>query len=195
MHDRGALPMAIDSTANDAARAPSHGEDANGPSAQTTITARLLAMVGRDKAVLEMGGEAESLSQLLTARGCRVVSVQPHAEGCNRAAAYCERVILGDVELLDLDRETAGAQFDVVLAADLLTAVKDPGALPRKIASLLHPFGCVVAAVPNVAHLSVRLSMLAGRSPYDSGVTNSSHLRFYTRDVLVSLFDDAGFGI
>ncbi|PWT85165.1 MAG: hypothetical protein C5B57_03445 [Blastocatellia bacterium] len=187
--------MSIDSTANDAARASLHSEDANVLPAPTTITGRLLMMVGRDKAVLEMGGEVESLSQLLAARGCRVVSVQPHAEGRNRAQPNCERVIVGDVELLDLERETGGAQFDVVLVADLLTRVKDPGALLMNIARLLHPFGCVVAAVPNVAHLSVRLSMLAGRSPYDSGVTNSSHLRFYTRDVLVSLFDEAGFGI
>jgi hypothetical protein len=37
--------------------------------------------------------------------------------------------------------------------------------------------------------------MLAGGSPYDGGVTDLSHLRFYTREVLVSLFHEAGFGM
>jgi 2-polyprenyl-3-methyl-5-hydroxy-6-metoxy-1,4-benzoquinol methylase/uncharacterized coiled-coil protein SlyX len=187
--------MSIESTATDATRAPFHGEDATILPAPTTTLARLLAMVGSNKSVLELGGDAESLSRLLAASGCRVVSVQPHQEGRDRTEPHCERVIVGDVELLDLERETAIARFDVVLAPDLLTRVKDPGALLRKIARLLQPCGCVVAAVPNVAHVSVRLSVLAGRSPYDGDVTSPSHLRFYTREILTRLFDDAGFAI
>jgi O-antigen biosynthesis protein len=187
--------MSIESTATDATRAPFHGEDATILPAPTTTLARLLAMVGSNKSVLELGGDAESLSRLLAASGCRVVSVQPHQEGRDRTEPHCERVIVGDVELLDLERETAIARFDVVLAPDLLTRVKDPGALLRKIARLLQPCGCVVAAVPNVAHVSVRLSVLAGRSPYDGEVTSPSHLRFYTREILTRLFDDAGFAI
>jgi len=187
--------MSIDSTAGNAIPPAFSLADANVTSELATMTARLLEVVGCDKTVLEITGEGESLSPLLAARRCRVASVQPQANGRHGAGPHCDRVIVGDVELLDLEHETAGARFDVVLAVDVLTLVKDPWALLRKVARLLQPYGCVVATVPNFAHLSVRLSMLAGGSPYDGGFTRFSQLRFYTREVLVSLFHEAGFGI
>jgi SAM-dependent methyltransferase len=187
--------MSIDSTAGNATPPSFRVEGANVTSEPATITARLLEVVGCDKTVLEITGEAESVAPLLTARRCRVVSIQPQANSRHGAEPYCDRVIVGDVELLDLEHETAGARFDVVLAVDVLTLVKDPWALLRKVARLLQPYGCVIATVPNFAHLSVRLSTLAGGSPYDGGFTRFSQLRFYTREVLVSLFHEAGFGI
>ncbi|MBZ5671576.1 MAG: hypothetical protein LAO04_17845, partial [Acidobacteriia bacterium] len=43
------------------------------------------------------------------------------------------------------------------------------------------PGGTVIVSVPNVAHLWVRLSLLAGRFDYaDRGILDRSHLRFFT---------------
>ena len=46
-----------------------------------------------------------------------------------------------------------GTDFDVVLAADVLEHLRDPGALLRRAAqSILAPSGVVMASIPNVAH-------------------------------------------
>ncbi len=45
-----------------------------------------------------------------------------------------------------------------------------------------RPGGVVIVSVPNVAHLWVRLSLLAGRFDYaDRGILDRTHLRFFTR--------------
>jgi len=51
----------------------------------------------------------------------------------------------------------------------------------------------MVVSVPNVAHLWVRLQLLAGRFDYaDRGILDRTHLRFFTRRTLVELLERAG---
>jgi len=51
----------------------------------------------------------------------------------------------------------------------------------------------VIVSVPNVAHLWVRLSLLAGRFHYtDRGILDRTHLRFFTRRTLLELLRAAG---
>jgi hypothetical protein len=54
----------------------------------------------------------------------------------------------------------------------------------------------VVASIPNIAHGSVRLALLQGRFRYrDLGLLDDTHLRFFTRESVQRMFDDAGFVI
>ena len=51
----------------------------------------------------------------------------------------------------------------------------------------------MVISIPNVAHLWVRLSLLAGRFDYaERGILDRTHLRFFTRRTLVALVTGAG---
>jgi predicted RNase H-like nuclease (RuvC/YqgF family) len=54
----------------------------------------------------------------------------------------------------------------------------------------------MVASIPNVAHGSVRLALLQGKFEYRPlGLLDGTHLRFFTRESVEQLFDDAGFEI
>jgi hypothetical protein len=58
---------------------------------------------------------------------------------------------------------------------------------------LLADRGSVVASIPNIAHGSVRLALLAGRFDYqDLGLLDSTHVRFFTRSSVEDLFREAG---
>jgi hypothetical protein len=51
----------------------------------------------------------------------------------------------------------------------------------------------VVASIPNIAHGSVRLALLAGRFDYQElGLLDSTHVRFFTRSSIEELFREAG---
>jgi hypothetical protein len=53
----------------------------------------------------------------------------------------------------------------------------------------------VIVSVPNVAHLWMRLSLLAGRFEYaDRGILDRTHLRFFTRHTLAELLREGGLG-
>src|SRR5262249_49882611 len=86
--------------------------------------------------------------------------------------------------------------FDVVVCADVLEHLPEPERLLAKIAAWLAPRGTLLVSLPNVAHVSVRAALLAGRFPYaDRGILDRTHLRFYTRASGQRLLEDAGFRI
>jgi len=88
------------------------------------------------------------------------------------------------------------APFDVVVCADVLEHLPEPERLLARISAWLAPGGTLLVSLPNVANVSVRAALLAGRFPYaDRGILDRTHLRFYTRDSGHRLLENAGFRI
>ena len=98
------------------------------------------------------------------------------------------------MEHLDLGAELDEESFDVVLFGDVLEHLKDSLQTLKRLKTFLRAEGYVVASIPNVAHGSVRLSLMQGRFQYRSlGLLDDTHLRFFTRESVEQLFKDAGF--
>lgn len=161
-----------------------------------STAARVIRQVGWNKRVLELGCAAGHMARVLRERGCQVVGVELDPALAAHAAEVCERVIVGDLDDLDLATELAGDLFDVILAADVLEHVRDPVGLLRRVRPYLRPAGSLVISLPNVAHGSVRLALLGGQFPYqDLGLLDRTHLRFFTHAGLEQLLADADFAI
>ena len=87
----------------------------------------------------------------------------------------------------------ADDRFDVIVFGDVLEHLRDPLVVLRKAKALLADRGSVVASIPNIAHGSVRLALLAGRFDYQElGLLDSTHVRFFTRSSVEDLFREAG---
>jgi len=161
-----------------------------------TTHARVVRLVGSGKRVLELGPATGYMSRVFRDRGCQVVAIELDPPMAARAEQFCERMIVGDVETLDLPALLGEDRFDVIVAADVLEHLKNPDAVLRALKPFLLPTGYVVASVPNVAHGSVRLALLAGQFRYSQcGLLDSTHLRFFTRESIQELFEEAGFAI
>ena len=96
----------------------------------------------------------------------------------------------------DLDQglpEEIRGRYDVVLAADVLEHLREPGDLLAELAGHLAPNGWVLASIPNAVHWYPRLRMLSGRFDYDRrGILDRGHLRFFTRRSFERLAKTAG---
>ena len=161
-----------------------------------TTAKKVIELVGQDKRVLELGCATGHMSRVLVESGCSVVAIEIDAEAAAVASERCERVIVGDLEQLDLTYELEGDFFDVVLAADVLEHLKDPPPLLLSLRRFLRSDGYLVVSVPNVVHGSVRLAVLGGEFPYaDLGILDRTHLRFYTRSTLEEMLGEGGFAI
>ena len=146
--------------------------------------------------MLEFGCATGYMSHVFASRGCRVIGVELDPEAAGEAEAYCERVIVGDAETLDFDEQLGDKLFDAVVFADVLEHLRDPTAMLRRVRPFIAEGGAVVASIPNVAHISVRLALLSGEFRYrDLGLLDDTHLRFFTRSSIVDLFESAGFVI
>src|SRR5258708_22046211 len=166
--------------------------DVNSGSTHATI----VRLGGTNNRVLELGCASGHMSRVLQERGCSVTAIEIDPLAAELASMFCERVIVGDLDALDFEQELGSERFDVIIAADVLEHLKYPAAVLRSLKKFLRPDGSVIVSVPNVAHIRVRLALLAGRFPYrDTGLLERTHLRVFTRESLESLFDEAGIAI
>jgi 2-polyprenyl-3-methyl-5-hydroxy-6-metoxy-1,4-benzoquinol methylase len=166
------------------------------PSTPNNVHAMTLRFVGSNNRVLEIGCASGHVTRALVARGNTVVGVDIDAAAAEKAAEHAERVVVGDVENMDLDAELSGDRFDVAVLGDVLEHLRNPVAVLRSVRRLLAPKGFIVISLPNVAHLDLRLMLLSGRWEYrDLGLMDQSHLRFFTRASARDLVATAGFAV
>jgi 2-polyprenyl-3-methyl-5-hydroxy-6-metoxy-1,4-benzoquinol methylase len=147
--------------------------------------------------VLEFGCATGYMSEVLKSRkGCTVTGIEISPRAGELAKEHCNRVIIGDAEQLDYDELLGKERFDAILFVDVLEHLKQPGDLLERIRPFLSRRGAVLASIPNIAHGSVRLALLAGEFRYRKlGLLDATHLRFFTREGILDLFEGAGFVI
>jgi 2-polyprenyl-3-methyl-5-hydroxy-6-metoxy-1,4-benzoquinol methylase len=152
---------------------------------------RLLALLDKDRRrVLDVGCGAGYLAEALAVRGNVVVGVD-----ARRAPGVAGRV--AEFIQVDLDRDPipwSGPPFHFVVLADVIEHLREPDRLLARCRELLADDGALLVSVPNVAHWSVRLALLAGRFPYAArGILDRSHLRFFTLASIRTEISRAGF--
>jgi 2-polyprenyl-3-methyl-5-hydroxy-6-metoxy-1,4-benzoquinol methylase len=156
--------------------------------------AKLLAAVGSGLRVLDVGCSSGYLARPLVDRGNTVVGLELDPAAALEAEAYCERVLVGDVETMALELERAS--FDVVLCGDVLEHLRAPVATLARLRPFLRPEGRLVLSTPNVANWAIRLSLLAGRWRYtDRGILDRSHTYLFTRRTLQETLEAAGYRV
>jgi len=145
---------------------------------------------GQGRRLLDVGAADGLLSRLLTERGWKVTGLEADPVAARAGAAHCERMIVAD---LDAGIPPLHGPFDAIVCADVLEHLRDPQAALAALRRALAADGEVVISIPNVAHLWMRLSLLAGRFEYaERGILDRTHLRFFTRRTLAALVAKAG---
>ena len=158
--------------------------------------ARVVQLVGTDRRVLELGPATGHMTRVLRDRGCTVVGIEVDPEMANQAAEFAERVIVGNLDELDLDEELGSDRFDVIVAADVLEHLTDPLSALRRLRRFLAADGSFVISLPNIAHGSVRIALLQGHFNYRNvGLMDVTHLRFFTRESIDELLDEADLAV
>jgi len=144
--------------------------------------------------VLEVGCASGYWGALLRAEGCRVVGVEPDPESAQSAKAVLDEVFIGGIDLF-LDSYT-GEAFDVISFVDVLEHTRNPQEILLRCQSILNDNGIIVCSVPNVAHLSIRTMLLAGKWDYvRTGIMDDSHIVFFTKNTIIDLFGKSGLNI
>lgn len=154
----------------------------------------VVEMVGRAGRVLELGCSSGYVSERLAAAGNSVVGVESNDGDARAAERFCERVVVGDLETMELPG--SGGEYDAVLCGDVLEHLRNPVEVLRRVRPLLKPDGRLVVSVPNVANAWVRLQLLLGRFRYtDRGLLDRTHVHFFTRRTLCEELLQAGFEV
>jgi methionine biosynthesis protein MetW len=144
--------------------------------------------------VLDVGCGCGGLAALLRDRQkAAIIGVEPDT---TRAETARQLGIEVHNEFLSEQLIERLGTFDVVLFADVLEHLSAPATMLELAHRALRPGGALIACVPNVAHWSVRLSLLKGDFHYSrTGIMDSTHLRWFTRTTIQSLIARNGFEI
>lgn len=152
-----------------------------------------LCGAGQGRHLLDVGCARGHLASALQTNGWVVTGVEPSASDAALARRSGVDVVEGGAE--EALRDMTGV-FDVVVFADVLEHMTNPEEVLRLGVALLSPGGRVVISVPNIAHVTVRASLLLGRFNYaDRGIMDRTHMRFFTRRSLLALLESAGLGL
>lgn len=162
-------------------------------SSHVILLERVLAR-GSGLAVLDLGFGAGHFAQRIRPACRYLAGLELDRSAAAEGARFFDEAVTGDIFEGIVTRWKE--PFDVVVAGDVLEHLPRPEELLGALRPLLKPGGILLVSLPNVANVTVRASLLAGRFPYaDRGILDRTHLRFYTRASARALLEGSGFRI
>ncbi|HEY6749218.1 MAG TPA: glycosyltransferase [Mycobacteriales bacterium] len=153
-----------------------------------TIIVSMLADLPPSR-VLDLGCSGGRLAERLRKLGHTVTGVDSiEVPGVQDRV---DRFVLGDLDQ-GIPAE-AGTGYDVVIAADVIEHVSQPGSLLRQMGETVAPDGDIFVSTPNFAHWYPRVRVASGNFGYDRrGILDETHLRFFIRRSLLRLVRASG---
>lgn len=131
--------------------------------------------------VLDVGCAGGYLGRELAQRGCRVWGIDREADGLATLPPGYVDVAVIDLDSDDFSLPWSEVDFDCVIAADVLEHLSDATAALTRVTQQLRAGGTAIVSLPNVAHASVRLRLLAGRFDYAAtGILDRTHRHLFT---------------
>jgi SAM-dependent methyltransferase len=87
--------------------------------------------------------------------------------------------------------------FDTIFFNDVLEHIFYPIPILQHASTLLSKDGCVIASIPNIRNFPIvwRLVMRGEWEYKDHGILDRTHLRFYTRQTIINLFQQSSYEI
>jgi 2-polyprenyl-3-methyl-5-hydroxy-6-metoxy-1,4-benzoquinol methylase len=162
-----------------------------------SATSRIVGLIRDGARVLDVGCSAGYLGESLIQR-CKARVWGIELDEADAAAARergFEKVYTADLDTFDW-QELVGNHFDAIVFADVLEHLKRPGDAIRGAAQYLAPQGVVLASIPNIAHLSIRVELMEGGFAYEKlGLLDDTHLKYFTKKTIEDMFEAAGLSI
>lgn len=164
---------------------------------RNSATTKIVGLVPGGARVLDVGCSAGYLGEALKQRRqARVWGIElDETDAALARDRGFEEVFTADLDSFSWDM-LDGYEFDAVIFADVLEHLKRPGEAIRAAARHLAPDGIVIASIPNIAHLSIRVELMEGGFAYEKlGLLDDTHLKYFTKKTIEDMFRSAGLSI
>ena len=152
----------------------------------------------QSKKLIEIGCGSGAL-----AREFKKINPTCHYTGLDIVQSYtqvakknCDEVIFADIEKINDFFYIANKDCDCWIFADSLEHLIDPWEILKKIRQVIPANGSIVACIPNAQNWRVVANLLLGNFRYqEMGLLDKTHLRWFTRQTIIELFESANFKI
>jgi SAM-dependent methyltransferase len=148
--------------------------------------------------VLDIGCSTGTLGEDIKNKyNAEVTGIEVDEISAQLAENKIDRVILGNIENLNLVDHISYGYFDCIIFADILEHLINPWKVLSEILPFLSKKGVVIASIPNIRHYSTFVSLIFDKKwPYNErGIHEINHLRYFTYRNIMDLFQFSGFEI
>ncbi|CAH1904805.1 Methyltransferase domain-containing protein [Candidatus Nitrotoga sp. HW29] len=169
----------------------------NIPDDSNHAATKISAWINNNQEILEIGCASGIQTRHFKENlGCSVTGIEIDALAAEDARPYCESLIIGSIEELDLPEALGDKRFDAITLADVLEHLIDPARTLIKVRPFLKEGGHLIASIPNIAHAAICWELAHGRFDYQKfGLLDNTHIRFFTKKNIVKLFEETGYRI
>ncbi len=150
--------------------------------------ARIIDIISDNSKILDVGAGNGLLAKLFKHKGKNIIidGIEPSEYAAKIAKNEYRFFYNGYIqEYMD---EILKEKYDYIIFADVIEHIDNPIEVLKKFFEKLDSETKIIISTPNIAFGAVRLSLLCGQFNYvNSGILESTHLRFYTLDTLKKL--------
>jgi len=145
--------------------------------------------------VLDLGCGTGALGKALKEKQqCHVTGIELNKEAFEVAKRNLDICICDNLNRYN--PALTHTKYDCIILADILEHLIDPWSVLQKFASVLTDDGVIIASIPNFAHPWITTRLTKGIFQYTkTGITDITHLRFFTKTSIFQMFYRAGLKI
>ena len=150
------------------------------------------------KNLIEIGCSSGALAREFKkiSSSCHWLGVEIDSAYAEMAKRYCDKSIVLDIETAPESFWDETKNSDCWIFGDTLEHLRDPWKILRLIRANISNTGSVVACIPNAQHWSLQARLNIGDFRYEeAGLLDKTHLRWFTRQTIIEMFDQTGFRI
>jgi 2-polyprenyl-3-methyl-5-hydroxy-6-metoxy-1,4-benzoquinol methylase len=148
------------------------------------------------KRILDVGcSEGKFALQLKETLGAEVWGIELSTSAAESAQRRLDRVLVGDI--MEQLGQLPDQHFDCVIFNDVIEHLVDPYQVLLAIKQKLSSRGVIVTSIPNVRYFRNLFNLVVrGDWRYeDFGTLDKTHLRFFTKKSIRSMFESLGYRI
>lgn len=146
------------------------------------------------RTILDIGcGEGAFLQFVKEQTGAETWGIEVVKEVAEKANARADNILIGKIE--DVLSLIPDHYFDCITFNDVLEHLIEPLEVLKMIKTKLTPKGIIIASVPNVRYFFNLYGLVIKKDwKYeDTGILDSTHLRFFTKKSMKRMFEEADY--
>lgn len=153
------------------------------------------SLIGPYTNVLDLGCATGYFGKQLKEKNCRVWGVEIDQNAAKIALKYLEKVYTEDIKNIS-KMELKKSFFDYILLLDVIEHISDSEQIIKDLKKYLTKNGKIIISTPNIAHISIRQSLLFGKFEYtETGIMDRTHVHFFTKSSLIDLINKLNYKI
>lgn len=148
--------------------------------------------------IIEIGSGSGALAKAIKLRSpnTHYIGVEIIEEYAILSKRYCDAVLIGNIEKPDHELTSLIQNASAIVFSDVLEHLYNPWQTLQSLSTLIPKDCSIFASIPNIQHWSIIFGLISGNFKYtDSGLLDKTHLRFFTKSTIISLFNSNGFEV